>query len=297
MGRESKSGYLLIDKPSDVTSFGVVSAARRTIGIAKIGHTGTLDRFATGLLVMMVGKGTKLVPVITGLDKKYEALFEFGRETDTLDPTGKVTKTAPRPSIDEIRERLKTFIGDIDQVPPLFSAIHVDGKRAYERVRSGEIPTLKERKVSLYSASIMEWDGTSLRLSLHCSKGFYVRSLCRDLAKACGSCGHVKELRRTAVGSFLIEDAITLEDLEVQGGELLSLKKLFEVVPSLTLSYTTQEVLSALERGSLIRPESLSPEPEEGIPCGLLADGILVAVVVRKRGRINYIANKIDENF
>lgn len=182
----------------------------------KLGHTGTLDSFAEGLLVVLVGKMTRFTGLVTDLDKVYEAVICFGAETNTLDPLGKVIRTAPIPSIEKLSAELAGFKGSILQSPPEFSAVHVEGKRAYERALAGEILTLPAREVVIHSVEILSWQLPEVRLRIHCSKGTYIRSFARDWAKSCGSAGFVRSLKRLSVGPFHLKDAVDGQDFLVE---------------------------------------------------------------------------------
>lgn len=198
---------MLFAKQPGRTSFSSLSTIKKALGTSKVGHTGTLDSFADGLLVVLVGSLTRLVPHITGFDKTYLALVEFGSETDTLDPTGTVIKTAPLPSEEDVRAVLPQFTGDIMQVPPAFSALHVDGKRASDLMRRGETVELPARPLHIYHLNLLDFKGKYALLEVRCSKGTYIRALARDIAHACGSCAHLAALRRVAVGPFSLSEA------------------------------------------------------------------------------------------
>lgn len=212
--RNDSGGLILLNKPSGVTSFNALNNIKKTLGTGKVGHTGTLDKFASGLIVALSGKMTKLVPEFTGLDKHYQAIVRLGEETETLDPEGDLICESPIPDLKAIETVIPEFIGRIKQVPPVFSAIHIDGKRAYKRARTGEQVKIPERKIEIFNLEILDWNPPDLSISVHCSKGTYIRSLARDLSKAAGSCGHLKELKRTAVGSFLLKNAVSPEDFQ-----------------------------------------------------------------------------------
>ena len=202
------SGIVLLKKQPGKTSFSSLSSVKRALGTTKVGHTGTLDSFADGLLVVLVGKLTHLVPHITNFDKTYIALVEFGTETDTLEPTGQVIKTGRIPTKEEVESVLPKFMGEIDQIPPAYSALHVDGKRASDLIREGKSVELKSRKITISSIKLLDFSEKYLRIEVSCSKGTYIRSLARDIANACGTVAHLKELRRTRVGPFCLEDAV-----------------------------------------------------------------------------------------
>lgn len=191
-----------------MTSFEALDGVKRALGTCRVGHAGTLDRFATGLLVVMVGACTRLVRFVQGLEKEYVARLTLGIETDTLDPEGAVVGTAPVPSAEAIEVALRGFVGTISQVPPAFSALHVGGRRAHEIVRGGGAPEMRARTVHIPELALLEYRPPLLDLRIRCSGGTYVRSLARDLALAAGSRGYVSALRRTAIGAIRVEEAV-----------------------------------------------------------------------------------------
>lgn len=211
-------GLVLVDKPAGVTSHDVVGAARRAFGEKRIGHAGTLDPFATGLLVLLVGRATRLLPHAPGDPKVYEALIRFGHETDTEDLHGAMTRVAPLPARDALLGSLPSFTGRIPQVPPAYSAKRVAGKRAYERARAGE-----DVELAPVTIRVDRWEVLHLSLAdgvvaeacvrITCGGGTYIRSLARDVARACGSAAHLVSLRRLSSGPFDVDAAVTLEDL------------------------------------------------------------------------------------
>jgi tRNA pseudouridine55 synthase len=214
-------GLLIIDKPTGMTSHDVVFRARKCLQEPRIGHTGTLDPLATGVLVLCVGRATKLVPYLTDHDKRYEAEVCFGIETDTLDTDGTVIRQVPCPDFSEsqIDAALNEFLGPQMQIPPKYSSIKIDGRKLYDYARKNqEIPMVSPRPVVVHS---LRRNGPFRRnhgfgmvsLSLHCGKGFYVRSLVRDLGAALGIPATLSALRRTAVGTFTVEEALPLEQL------------------------------------------------------------------------------------
>jgi tRNA pseudouridine55 synthase len=176
-----------------------------------VGHAGTLDRFACGLLVVLAGAYSRLAPYVVAGEKRYRGLIAFGSETDTLDPEGEVTATAEPPSREALEAALALFRGPIMQVPPVYSAIHVDGKRAYQLARGGADPILKERRVEIRSLELLSFDGRSALVDVSCSSGTYIRSLARDVAAACGSRAHLAALERLAIGPYRVEDAVSAE--------------------------------------------------------------------------------------
>ncbi|MCR5289618.1 MAG: tRNA pseudouridine(55) synthase TruB [Treponema sp.] len=214
------SGIVLFAKRPGLTSFSSLYTIKHALGTSKVGHTGTLDSFASGLLVVCVGAYTKLASRITDFDKKYEALIQFGSETDTLDPEGTVVKTAELPSVSAFTEALHVFTGTFDQTPPSFSAIHVEGKRASDMMREGLSVTIPPRKIEVYESTVLSLQTTSdnrVRQALvrfHVSKGTYIRSLARDIALHCHSAGYLAGLKRISVGRFCLEDAAGFDFLE-----------------------------------------------------------------------------------
>ncbi|MFA6520947.1 MAG: tRNA pseudouridine(55) synthase TruB [Candidatus Gracilibacteria bacterium] len=204
---------LLIDKPKGITSFDVIRKLRRSMNIRKMGHGGTLDPLATGLMIIGVGAGTKLLTGYIGLDKTYETVIEFGKVSDTYDADGKVeeVKNVSQVSRDQVEEILKKdFTGEISQTPPIFSAIKVKGQRAYDLARSGKEVKLEPRKVTIKNIEILKWEWPLVTLKIDCSKGTYIRSIAHDLGQKLGCGGYVKELRRTRIGDFKVEDATVI---------------------------------------------------------------------------------------
>jgi tRNA pseudouridine55 synthase len=211
-------GLLLVDKPAGVTSHDVVNAARRALGEKRIGHGGTLDPFATGLLVLFVGRATRLLQWVHDEPKVYDATVTFGAETNTEDLAGEVVREAPLPSRAALEAALPPLIGDIDQMPPAFSAKRVDGKRAYELAREGKDVELKVSRVHVNDITLSGFAGSddqvsACRMRVSCGGGTYVRSLARDLARAAGSAAHLTALRRSRAGIFELARAIPFEQL------------------------------------------------------------------------------------
>lgn len=214
---EYPPGLILLDKPENITSFNVLGSIKKKINTRKVGHCGTLDRFASGLLLVLTGRYTKLNPYFTGLDKHYRGIIRFGMETDTLDPTGEEVARGLVPDEDTISAALKNFVGSIQQIPPRFSAVHIEGERSHKKARKGEVFDPPARRVTVYSVTPESFTPPDLNLSIHCSSGTYIRSIARDLGRACGSYAHLATLRRTAVGSFRVEDAVKPEDFAPAG--------------------------------------------------------------------------------
>ena len=209
------AGVLPIDKPSGWTSFDVVAVARRAIGARRVGHGGTLDPLATGVLPLLVGAATKFADTLHSAPKVYAALVTFGHETTTDDREGPPTRMAdvPRAGRAEIDQALAAFRGEIEQVPPAYAAVKIDGRRAYARARGGETFILPARTVTIERLDVASWEPPDLRLLIVCSTGTYIRSLARDIGTALGSAAHLAGLRRLAVGALAVDDAMTIETL------------------------------------------------------------------------------------
>lgn len=212
------SGWIIIDKPEGMTSTAVVNKVRWAFDAKKAGHAGTLDPAATGVLAVALGEATKTVPYVTDALKAYTFTVNLGAATKTDDAEGEVIQTSEtRPSDDDIRAALPAFVGDIEQVPPKFSAVKIDGQRAYAMARAGEEVDIAPRPLFVESLELLERpDADTVVLEMVCGKGGYVRSIARDLGAALGCLGHVATLRRTWSGPFDIEDAVTLEAIEAQ---------------------------------------------------------------------------------
>jgi tRNA pseudouridine55 synthase len=206
-------GLLLVDKPGGMTSHDVVQHVRRIYGERSIGHLGTLDPFATGLLVLLLGRATRLATFIDTEPKIYQAVVKFGEETDTDDATGTVIRTGSVPSETTVRSALQTLTGKISQVPPAYSAKSVDGTRAYDAARRGEPLDLPAVDVTVHSWDVTNFADDALAATIICSSGTYIRALARDLGRLTSSAAHLQSLRRTHVGNFDVRDAPTLEGL------------------------------------------------------------------------------------
>ena len=209
------NGWLIIDKPKGMSSTNVVGKTRWLMHANKNGHTGTLDPFATGVLPIAFGEATKLISFITDGDKEYEFVLKFGEQTSTDDTEGEVIATCPKiPSKEEVLAAIEHFIGEITQIPPVYSAIKINGKPAYKRARKGEDVEIPPRKVKIYALDLLEYNSDSVKMRVKCSKGTYVRTLGKDLALFLGTKGHLTELRRTKCGIFSLKDKILLDFLE-----------------------------------------------------------------------------------
>ncbi len=251
------SGWINLDKPLGMTSTQAVTRARRLLGAQKAGHAGTLDPLATGILPIALGEATKTVPFLMDADKAYRFTVEWGRSTATCDAEGEtIAASDVRPAPEAAAAALCGFIGEIQQVPPAFSAIKVDGERAYDLARRGVEVELKARPVVIHAARVAcVPDADHLEIEIECGKGTYVRSLARDLAAELSACGHVSQLRRTRVGRFSEADSIsveTLEDFCNRGAgleALLPVETALDDIPALAM---TQEDAFRLSQGRAV---------------------------------------------
>ena len=283
MGRRRKgeavSGWVNLDKSYDLTSTHAVSRLRRLFNAQKAGHAGTLDPLATGVLPVALGEATKTVPFLMDADKAYRFTIEWGRSTASFDREGATTAQSDvRPSREAIAAALPSFVGEIEQAPPRFSAVKVEGERAYDLARAGEDFELQPRQVVIHSAAVAEVpDADHVTLEIECGKGTYVRAIARDLAAMLGACGHVSELRRTRVGGFRTENAVTLEKLEELCNEgrdlevLLPVETALDDIPALAV---TNEDAFRLSQG---RPIVLLPRQVETLRPRLGADRTVLA--------------------
>ena len=209
-------GLLLVDKPAGVTSHDVVQLTRRVYGERSIGHLGTLDPFATGLLVLLLGRSTRLATFIETEPKIYEATIRFGTETDTDDCTGETIREAAPPSLESIAAGIEELTGSVKQVPPRYSAKSVDGTRAYDAARRGEPLELAPVDVVVHGWTVIAAREQEIDVSIECGTGTYIRSLARDLGIATGSAAHLSALRRIRCGDFHVRDAVTIDEMRVK---------------------------------------------------------------------------------
>lgn len=210
------SGALVVDKPVGMTSHDVVQAIRNGTNLRRAGHTGTLDPRASGVLVILVGPAVRLSEYVSASDKRYQAIIRLGGSTDTFDAEGLVTPTKDPVTVTEAQfeEALKTFVGEIEQTPPPYSAVKVQGRKAYEMAREGEEVELAPRKITVHHLEVLEWTPPEVVIDVHCSSGTYVRSLANDLGVMLGCGAYLVGLRRTKSGRFSLRDAVPLRKLQ-----------------------------------------------------------------------------------
>lgn len=296
MGRRKKGdnvhGWLVIDKPRDMGSTDVVNQTRRLFNAKKNGHTGTLDPFATGVLPIAFGEATKLIPFVTDGDKEYEFVVQWGAATASGDTESEIVARSDKmPSTQEILSMLPRFLGDITQIPSAYSAIKINGQRAYDLARKGEEVEIPERIVTIYQLELLEeLPENRARFRVVCSKGTYVRTLGQDLALALGTLGYLTELRRTKCGKFSLDDTILLENLKNMV-HIEGLKKvLLPVITSLRdiaeLAVTEADA-AKLRQGQAISPRSYQDQNlKEGVAVAV-CNGELVAVLRIEEKRIS----------
>jgi tRNA pseudouridine55 synthase len=267
-GGQALSGLALLRKPEGITSFQALVPVKRALASGKVGHAGTLDRFARGLLIALAGSYSRLAPYVTSGAKLYRGIVAFGSETDTLDPEGEVIAEAPPPSRSELESALALFRGAIMQKPPAYSAVHVGGRRAYKIALGGEEPDLKERRVEIFALELLSYENDAAFLEVRCSSGTYIRSLARDIAAACGSRAHLAVLERLAIGPFCLKDAVGPDAFD-PGKDLRAFTP--EDASTLGLRTLALDDGAAIERfshGGRIAPESFSVTDRGGAAFG-----------------------------
>ena len=285
-------GWIILDKPVGLGSTQAVSAVKRALREAgepktKVGHGGTLDQLASGVLPIALGEATKLAGRMLDATKEYEFTIRFGAETDTLDAEGQIVETSEiRPSPEQIDAILPRFTGEIEQVPPVYSALKIAGKRASDRTRAGETVEIRPRAVTIHALRAASTSQKAVTLSATVSKGTYIRSLARDIARAVGTVGHVSYLRRTRAGPFSLEQAISLDFLQSAAkarqldGAVVPLIAALDDIPALPV---TPEQAQLLRHGQKLfgfpAPPGLCLATLEGTPVALVeatADGLTV---------------------
>lgn len=272
-------GLLNINKPPGMTSRKVVDHVARLVKPAKAGHAGTLDPLAIGVLIVCVGRATRLIGMVQEQRKVYRAKFLLGCRSDTDDIEGNLTEVTPCPQVSrrEIEKVLPRFIGRIEQVPPRYSAVHVGGKRAYELARRGEAIELKPRIVEVHQLELIGLSGNELELELECGSGTYVRSIGRDLGELLGCGAVMRELVRTRIGPFRLEEAVELDALDRDSiaGAMLPAATAVAHLPSYRC---TDEELDAIRRGRSVRPSGPADASDAGTVAVLGPDGELACL-------------------
>ncbi len=280
-------GLLLIDKPMGITSFDVVRRVRRRLRVKKVGHLGTLDPFATGLLPLCLGEATRLTPFLLEESKTYAARLKLGEETDTLDLTGKVlTRCDQLPTAEDVYAAAPQFLGEIEQTPPMYSALRHQGVRLYRLARQGERVAVPPRKVVIHQLEVEEVALPEVMIRVTCSKGTYIRTLAADLGQALGCGAHLTALRRLAVGHFRVEEALPLSKVDEEGcfpevlGRIIPLS---QCLPGMRPLPAGPGELRCLQQGQAV------PCPENGLEPGehirvLDGENLAAVALVRHRG-------------
>ena len=268
-------GVVLVDKKSGITSHDVVERFRRRAKIKKVGHTGTLDPLATGLLVLCVGKATRLQAYLMGMEKTYEGTIQFGWATDSYDATGEPAGEPVEKSIEgvDLAPHVQRFTGEIEQMPPAFSAKKIDGVRAYELARKGEEVKLTPKRVTVYEFVILAQEGSTVRFRVRSSAGTYMRSLAHDLGQAVGIPAHLKDLRRTKIGNFTIDNAIAFDRMSESASDVLLAAPHFQSLSDIDLPLEKLRIDWA-QQGKLMQGQAVILVPQVRVGKGdLLALG------------------------
>lgn len=279
------AGGVLVDKPVGPTSHDVVASLRKAAGIRRVGHAGTLDPFASGLLLVLFGSATRLAEYFLGMDKSYQATVHLGVETETHDPEGAVVQESDAwmdVSIDELTSAARALTGRIAQRPPAYSAKKVGGEAAHRRVRRGETVALKDVDVDVYEFAIASFNPPQAQVTIRCSSGTYVRSLARDLGRILETGAHLVALRRTFIGPFLVGDALGLDPMPDRGALEKAVLPPVDLLGHLPSWELTQEEAQRMRQGQFL------PVPDDrNVPAGpirALYEGNLVAVAWTDQG-------------
>jgi tRNA pseudouridine55 synthase len=274
-----KPGLLVIDKPTGPTSHDIVNIVRRGTQIRKVGHTGTLDPYASGVLLILLGSATRLAEYLLEVDKEYLATIRFGAATSTYDAAGRITATRPFTFREESLEaKMQTFIGERLQVPPVYSAIKIGGRKAYDMARNGEEVDMTPRKVHIYELALLRWESPNAVVRVRCSRGTYIRSIAHDIGEAMGSHAHLVTLRRIRLGPFSVERATPLDELKrrfLEGTwEKIAMPASAILEGWSTVQLTAEEAVKL--RNGIAIP---APEGATGRARALASEGELLAVV------------------
>ena len=258
-------GVIVIRKEKDFTSHDVVAVLRKVVGQKKIGHTGTLDPDATGVLPVCLGRATKVCELLTDHDKTYEALLLLGKTTDTQDISGEVLEERDPGNLteEEVRSCIESFIGEYDQIPPMYSALKVNGKKLYELAREGKEVERKARRITIHEIRILEINLPEVKLEVTCSKGTYIRTLCHDIGQKLGCGGCMKELLRTRVERFGLEDSIRLGEIAQLQKEGILEEKIIaidEMFPTYAQVVLPPKTAAAVRNGNSFRKRDISQE-------------------------------------
>jgi tRNA pseudouridine55 synthase len=277
---DARAGVLLLDKPAGTSSFGAIASLRPVLG-RRVGHAGTLDPFATGLLLVLAGRATRLARFLSGLDKRYRATVRLGARSTTDDPEGELEATGATSDRAAVERALEGLRGTIVQVPPAASAVHVDGERAYRRFRRGEDVAMPSRTVTVYGLELAAFDATRQEavLDVHCSTGTYARAIARDLGEAVGTGAYCAALRRTAIGPFDVADAVGPDEARARPYEPPHWRE-----PAAALPHLPAVRLDAASGGAVRHGRAVEVEAGDGAVVLLDATGALLAVATCEHG-------------
>ncbi|HEU0192558.1 MAG TPA: tRNA pseudouridine(55) synthase TruB [Gaiellales bacterium] len=278
------NGLVLVDKPAGPSSFAVLRSLRPALG-RKLGHAGTLDPFATGLLLVLAGRATRLATFLSGLDKRYRATVQFGATSTTLDPEGELTRGDEATDEEAVRRAAADMVGELDQRVPAASAVHIEGERAYRRLRRGETVEIPSRRVRIDALEVRSWDARSQRaeIEIACSKGTYVRQVAADLGEATAAGAYCLALRRLAVGPFSVDRAAPPERIREEPGQRL-------IPPARALPHLAAHELAAEERSAISHGQPISCDGHDGATVALVAGGELLAVARGQDGQLRPLA-------
>ena len=282
-------GVLIINKPKGFTSHDVVNILRKALNTKKIGHTGTLDPNATGVLPILIGKATKISKYLIEHNKTYIATISLGEKTDTGDGQGNIIEkdlNFQNISCKQIGDVLKTFIGKQKQIPPIYSAIKINGKKAYEYARQGQTIELEPRDIEIYRIDLIKIENNEITFEVSCSKGTYIRTLCEDIAKKLGTIGYMKELTRTSVNEFKLENAVTIDEVKenslIVNEKVINIETIFKDKPELKLNDRKKELFLNGVRLTFEKPNDIYRiyNNNEFIGLGTVQDNLLKRDVI-----------------
>ena len=278
-------GLLLVDKPEGPTSHDVVDIVRRAVGVRRVGHAGTLDPFASGLLLLCVGWATRLAEYLTALPKTYRGVVRLGQRTDTDDRTGAIVTESEHwgnVTAEQVRSALDEQLGDIEQLPPAYSAKKVAGRRAYDVARKGEAPTLRAEAVTVHRLVLCDYSPPDVTIEIECSSGTYIRSIARDVGESLGTGGHLRSLRRQRIGRFDVAEAVGLDDESVSERIVASIRP-----PEEAVAHLATAVLDATAGSALSHGRSVEWGQDSGSePVAVIVEGSLVAIAEPRQGQL-----------
>ena len=278
-------GLLLVDKPEGPTSHDVVDVVRRAVGIRRVGHAGTLDPFASGLLLLCVGWATRLAEYLTALPKTYRGVVRLGQQTDTDDRTGTIVTGSEHwetVTAEQVRSALDEQLGNIEQFPPAYSAKKIAGRRAYDVARKGEAPALRAEAVTVHRLDLCDYSPPDVTIEVECSSGTYIRSIARDVGESLGTGGHLRSLRRQRIGRFDVAEAVALDD------ELLSERIVASIrPPEEAVAHLATANLDATAGSDLSHGRSVEWGQDSGRePVAVIVEGSLVAIAEPREGQL-----------